>query len=44
LVKWTKKGKEKNIQQYYKTDQLYQVFRENGDFESLVRDESHKAK
>jgi len=44
LVKWTKKGNEKNIQKYYKTDQLYQVFRENGDFENLVGDESHKAK
>ncbi|MCC9063785.1 hypothetical protein [Flavobacterium piscisymbiosum] len=44
LVKWTKKGKEKNIQEYYKTDQVYQVFKENGDFESLVGDESHKAK
>lgn len=44
LVKWTKKGKEKNIQEYYKTDQVYQVFKENGDFESLVGDETHKAK
>lgn len=44
LVKWTKKGKEKSIQEYYKTDQVYQVFKENGDFESLVGDETHKAK
>jgi hypothetical protein len=44
LVKWTKKGKEKNIKEYYKTDQVFQVFKENGDFESLVGDESHKAK
>ncbi|MDQ1164739.1 hypothetical protein [Flavobacterium sp. SORGH_AS_0622] len=44
LVKWTKNGKDKNIQEYYKTDQVFQVFKENGDFESLVGDESHKAK
>lgn len=44
LVKWNKKGKEKSIQEYYKTDQVYQVFKENGDFESLVGDETHKAK
>ncbi|MBS7230908.1 hypothetical protein KHA90_07715 [Flavobacterium psychroterrae] len=44
LVKWTKKGKEKNIKEYYKTDQVFQVFKGNGDFESLVGDESHKAK
>lgn len=44
LVKWTKKGKEKDIKEYYKTDQVFQVFKENGDFESLVGDESHKAK
>lgn len=44
LVKWTKKSKEKDIKDYYKTDQVYQVFKENGDFESLVGDETHKAK
>lgn len=44
LVKWVKKGKEKNIKDYYKTDQVFQVFRENGDFESLIGDEVHKAK
>ncbi|MDA6069673.1 hypothetical protein NJT12_08575 [Flavobacterium sp. AC] len=44
LVKWVKKGKEKDIKDYYKTDQVFQVFKENGDFESIVGDESHKAK
>ncbi|PAM93126.1 hypothetical protein B4N84_19260 [Flavobacterium sp. IR1] len=44
LVKWTKKGKEKNIQEYFKTDQVFQIFMENGEFNSLVGDESHKAK
>ncbi len=44
LVKWTKKGKEKDLQDYYKTDQVFQVFKENGEFESLVGDEVHKAK
>lgn len=44
LVKWTKNGKEKSIQDKFKTDQVFQVFRENGDFESIVGDELHKAK
>ncbi len=44
LVKWTKNGKEKNIQDRFKTDQVFQVFKENGDFESVIGDESHKAK
>lgn len=44
LVKWTKNGKEKSIQDKFKTDQVFQVFKENGDFESVVGDESHKAK
>ncbi|MEL1256086.1 hypothetical protein AAEO57_20010 [Flavobacterium sp. DGU38] len=44
LVKWTKKGKEKSIQDKFKTDQVFQVFKENGDFESVIGDESHKAK
>ena len=44
LVKWTKNGKEKNIQERFKTDQVFQVFKENGDFESVIGDESHKAK
>ena len=44
LVKWTKNGKEKDIQERFKTDQVFQVFKENGDFESLIGDESHKAK
>ncbi|MBF4516189.1 hypothetical protein IRZ71_07545 [Flavobacterium sp. ANB] len=44
LVKWTKKGKEKSISDYFKTDQVFQVFKENGDFDSLIGTESHKAK
>lgn len=44
LVKWTKNGKEKSIQDRFKTDQVFQVFKENGDFESVIGDESHKAK
>jgi len=44
LVKWTKNGKEKNIQERFKTDQVFQVFKENGDFESVIGEESHKAK
>lgn len=44
LVKWTKNGKEKDIKKRFKTDQVFQVFKENGDFESVIGDESHKAK
>ncbi|MFB9079477.1 hypothetical protein ACFFLS_06290 [Flavobacterium procerum] len=44
LVKWTKNGKEKDIQKHFKTDQVFQVFKENGDFESVIGNESHKAK
>ncbi|OXG07082.1 lipocalin-like protein [Flavobacterium araucananum] len=44
LVKWTQKGKEKNIQEYYKTDQVYQVFEDNNLFQSLVGDKTHKGK
>ncbi|KAF2331514.1 MULTISPECIES: hypothetical protein [Flavobacterium] len=44
LVKWTKNGKEKSIEKRFKTDQVFQVFKENGDFESVIGDELHKAK
>ncbi|MBB4804170.1 hypothetical protein HNP37_004256 [Flavobacterium nitrogenifigens] len=44
LVKWTKNGKVKSIQDRFKTDQVFQVFSENGEFNSLIGDESHKAK
>lgn len=44
LVKWTKNGKEKSIEKRFKTDQVFQVFKENGDFESIIGDELHKAK
>ena len=44
LVKWTKNGKDKNIQEYYKTDQVFQVFKDDGKFESVIGDETHKAK
>ena len=42
LVKWTKKGKEKNIAEFYKTDQVFQVFKEDKKFESIVGDKTHK--
>lgn len=44
LVKWTKNGKEKNIEKEFKTDQVFQVFKENGEFDSLVGNESRKSK
>ncbi|WP_162633096.1 lipocalin-like domain-containing protein [Echinicola strongylocentroti] len=36
LVKWTKKGKEQNIHSKFKTDEVYQVFKEGNDFVSII--------
>ncbi len=44
LVKWTKKGKEKNILSEFKTDQVYQVFQEKNKFISINGDKQHKGK
>ena len=44
LVKWVKNGQEKDIQAYFKTDQVYQIFRDDKTFESLVGGESHRGK
>lgn len=44
LIKWTKNGVEKNINDYFKTDQVYQVFKEDSKFESLVGTETHHGK
>lgn len=44
LVKWTKKGKEKDILSEFKTDQVYQVFQEKGKFISINGDKQHKGK
>lgn len=44
LVRFTHNGQEKDIKDFFKTDQVYQVFYEDGKFESLVGDEVHKGK
>lgn len=44
LVKWTQNGREKDIAATFKSDQVFQVFLENGEFQSLVGDEVHKSK
>lgn len=44
LVKWTHNGKEKDIKETFKTDQVFQLFLANGQFQSLVGDEVHKSK
>ncbi|GEP51970.1 hypothetical protein FNO01nite_26420 [Flavobacterium noncentrifugens] len=44
LVRWTHNGKDKDIIGQFKTDQVFQVFLENGEFQSLVGDEVHKSK
>ncbi|MFH6993378.1 lipocalin family protein [Flavobacterium sp. FlaQc-48] len=44
LVKWTQRGKDKDITEYYKTDQVYQVFQENNRFQSIVGDKTHDGK
>ena len=42
LVKWTKGGKEKNIQEKFKTTEVYQVFAANGHFTSINGDKTHE--
>lgn len=44
LVKWTKGGKEKNIQEKFGTTDVYQVFDANGNFESVIGDKKHDGK
>ncbi|KLT71277.1 MULTISPECIES: lipocalin family protein [unclassified Flavobacterium] len=44
LVKWTQNGKEKDIQSYFKTDQVYQVFSDGGEFQSINGDKIKKGK
>lgn len=44
LVIWTHNGKEKDIAGYFKTDQVFQLFKDKGKFESLVGDETHHGK
>ncbi len=45
LVKWTQNGKEKNLQDHFHTDQVFQLFEENKNrFQSIVGDEVHKGK
>lgn len=44
LVKWTHNDKEKDIKDYYKTDQVYQIFMPDGKFESHIGDEVHNGK
>ena len=44
LIKWTQHGKEKDIAATFKSDQVFQVFLENGVFHSINGDENHKGK
>jgi len=44
LVKWTKKGKEKNIISEFKTDSVYQVFKDKSEFISVVGSTERKSK
>jgi hypothetical protein len=44
LVKWTKGGKEQDIQKKFKTTEVYQVFDANGDFTSINGDTTHNGK
>ncbi|MNJ84999.1 hypothetical protein D3C87_24630 [compost metagenome] len=45
LVKWTQNGKEKNLQDHFHTDQIFQVFLENKhQFQSITGDDVHKGK
>ena len=45
LVKWTQHGKEKNLQDHFHTDQVFQIFMENKhQFQSVTGDDVHKGK
>ncbi|MFH6963983.1 lipocalin family protein [Flavobacterium plurextorum] len=44
LVKLTKNGKEKSIKEKFKSDQVFQVFSEDGKFMGIVGDKSTKGK
>ncbi|WP_165585099.1 DUF5004 domain-containing protein [Chryseobacterium sp. FH2] len=44
LVKWVKNGKEKDIRSYFKTDQVYQIFKDDRTFESVNGSEVHNGK
>lgn len=44
LVKFTKNGKDQDIQKKFKTTEVYQVFDANGDFHSLIANETHNGK
>ena len=45
LVKWIdKKGNEKDIREYFKTTEVYQVFDADGKFQSLVGEKITKGK
>lgn len=44
LVKWTHNNKEKDIKDYFKTDQVYQIFMEDGKFDSKIGDDLHHGK
>ncbi|WP_300664753.1 hypothetical protein [Fluviicola sp.] len=45
LVKWTQNGKEKNLQDHFHTDQVFQVFLEKKhQFQSLTGEDVHKGK
>lgn len=44
LVKLTKNGTEKSLQEVYKTDQVFQVFSEDGKFQGIVGEKSAKGR
>ncbi|QLC64803.1 hypothetical protein LPB248_00470 [Flavobacterium sp. LPB0248] len=44
LIKWTERGRQKDIHDYYKTNQVFQVFKENGLFQFIVGDKKYKGR
>lgn len=44
LVKQTKDGKEKDIKEQFGSDQVFQVFKEDGKFQGIVGEKSTKGK
>lgn len=44
LVRWVKNSKEKDIISYFKTDQVFQIFKDDHTYESINGGDIHKGK
>jgi len=44
LVKWIKNGEEMNINSFFKTEEVFQVFLDNNEFQSVVGEKKYSGK